>query len=391
MRRLILIVLLLLLAPRMHAAEPLSVHQLEAVLAADIHGNKRGADQATDLLAQINREDELAPRIAQIQLSERLTSATLHRLVATYKLGPLTRDSLELIADRSALLDPPADEIPGLPPPDLATQRTLIHDAGAFVFQTLAHLPDFFAVRTTEHFDDAPLVMNGMVLAQTPGLHRVATYHREITFRDGRELLTALDRERIPLWGWGMETQGEFGPEPAIVFLDIAHGKLAFSHWEKGPSGNLAVFRYEVPAQASHYEIRTACRVSQASDQPPSYHGSLAVDAAAGTLVRLTLQADEAPGASISGVASVIEYGPVILGQRTFICPRRSLAFSTQQIACPDRKHVKKLDPPILFLNRTEFTAYHRLGSESTILPGSVVQAGSNPPSVTQNPDTPHR
>ncbi|MFP5235940.1 MAG: hypothetical protein ACLGSD_08545 [Acidobacteriota bacterium] len=388
MRRLILIVLLLLLAPRLHAAEPMSVHQLEAMLAAHDSSKKHSADEATDLLAQINREDELAPKIAQIRLTERLTPGTLQRLVATYKLGPLTRDALELIADRSALLDPPADEIPDLPPPDLATQRTLIHNAGAFVFQTLSHLPDFFAIRTTEHFDDEPLVMNGMVLAQTPGLHHVATYRREITFRDGRELLTALNRERTPLWGWGMETQGEFGPEPAIVFLDIAHGKLAFSHWEKGPSGKLAVFRYDVPSAASHYEIRTACRVSEASDQHPSYHGSLALDEA-GTLVRLTLQADEMPDNSISGVASVIEYAPVVLGNRTFVCPWRSLAFSMQQMACPDQKHRKKLEQPIFFLNRTEFTAYHRLGSESTILPGPVVQAGSTPPPATQNPDTP--
>lgn len=389
MRRLILVVLLVLLAPRLHAAEPMSIHQLEDMLAA--HTSRQAEAEGTDLLAQIDREDDLAPRIAQIQLTERLTAATEKRLIATYKLGPLTRDALDLIADRSALLDPPADEILNLPPPDMAAQRLMLHEAGAFIFQTLSHLPDFFALRTTEHFDDAPLIMNGLLLAQTPGLHRVATYRREVTFRDGRELMTALDQERIPLWNWGMETQGEFGPEPAIVFLDIAHGKLAFSHWEKGLAGNLAVFRYSVPSDASHYDIRTACRVSKAADHHPAYHGSMALGAATGTLVRFTLQADDDRSEPISGVASVIEYGPVVLGKRTFICPLRSLAFSTQEIACPDGKHSKRLERPILFLNRTDFTAYHRLGSESIILPGSVVQAGSSPPPVTPNPDTPRR
>jgi hypothetical protein len=389
MRRLFLFVLLVSLAPRLHAAEPMSIHQLEAMLAAHSNSPREADPDKLDLLAQIDREDDLAPRIAQIQLTERLTAATEKRLIATYKLGPLTRDALELIADRSALLDPPPDEILNLPPPDLAAQRAMLHEAGAFVFQTLAHLPNFFAVRTTEHFDDAPLIMNGLLLAQTPGLHRVDVYRREVTFRDGRELMTALDRERISLWNWGMDTQGEFGPEPAIVFLDIAHGKLAFSHWEKGPSGNLAVFLYAVPAEASHYEIRTACRVSKAADHHPAYHGTLALDAATGTLVRFTLQADDERDERISGVASVIEYGPVVLGNRSFICPRRSLAFSTQEIACQDGKHPKRLEQPILFLNRTDFSAYHRLGSESTILPGSVVQAGSTPPPATQNPDTP--
>lgn len=391
MRRLILLVLLVLLAPRLHAAEPMSVHQLEAMLAAHSSSPRQAEAESTDLLAQIDREDDLAPRIAQIELTERLTPQTLHRIVATYKLGPLTRDALELIADRSALLDPPPDEIPNLPPPDLAAQRAMLHEAGEFVFQTLTHLPNFFAVRTTEHFDDAPIVMNGMLLAQTPGLHRVATYRREVTFRDGRELLTAIDRERIPLWNWGMETQGEFGPEPAIVFLDIAHGKLAFSHWEKGPSGNLAVFRYAVPSEASHYDIRTACRVSRPSDSHPAYHGSLALDPATGALVRFTLRADDVQNDPISGVASVIEYGPVVLGKRTFICPQRSLAFSTQEIACQDQKHRKRLEQPIFFLNRTDFTGYHRLGSESIILPDSVVLAGPEPAPAAPNPDTPRR
>lgn len=391
MRRLILFVLLVVLAPRLHAAEPMSVHQLEDMLAAHTDSPKQAEAGNPDLLAQIAREDDLAPRIAQIQLTQRLTATTQKRLIATYKLGPLTRDALELIADRSALLDPPPDEIPNLPPPDLAAQRIMLHEAGAFVFQTLSHLPNFFALRTTEHFDDAPLIMNGMLLAQTPGLHRVGVHRREVTFRDGREMLRAIDTERTPMWNWGLETQGEFGPEPAIVFLDIAHGKLAFSHWEKGPSGDLAVFLYEVPAEASHYEIRTACRVSKAADHHPAYHGSLALDATTGTLVRFTLQADDDRDEPISGVASVIEYGPVVLGKRSFICPRRSLAFSTQQIACQDGKHPKRLEQPILFLNRTDFSAYHRLGSELTILPGSVVQAGSAPPPATPNPDTPRR
>lgn len=392
MRRLIVFVLLLLPALRLRATEPMSVHQLGAMLANHPSPSETAALQAPDLLSQIAREDELAPRIAHIELTDRLTPETRHRLIATYHLGPLTRDALQLIADRSALLDPPPDEIPDLPPPALAAQRAMLHQAGAFVFQSLTHLPDFFAVRITTHFDDAPILVNGMLLSQSPGLHRVATFRREVTFRDGREVLTALDQEHIPLWNWGMETQGEFGPEPAIVFLDIGHGKLAFSHWEKGASGNLAVFRYAVPSEASHYEVRTACRVSKPADKHPGYHGSIAIDPATGALMRFTLQADSQPGDPISGVASVIEYGPIVLGQRTFICPLRSLAFSTQEIACKDEKHRQRLEKPILFLNRTLFTTYHRLGSQTTIVPGSMVEAGSaNPAKPQKNQDLPRR
>lgn len=393
MRRPILFVLLAFLAIRLHAAERMSVLELEALLAAHSAGDTtQPQDKNTDLLAEITREDDLAPRIAQIELTERLTPATRHRLISKYKLGPLTQDVLDLIADRSALLDPPPDEIPTLPPPDFAAQRVMVHGAGAFVFQTLAHLPDFFATRVTTHFDDGPVLVGGQVLSATPGLHRVGTVRREVTFRDGREILTVLPQsERIQMWDQGMQTQGEFGPEPAIVFLDIAHGKLAFHHWEKSAAGNVAVFSYSVPAEASHYEVRTACRVSQTFRKQPAYHGEITLEPATGALLRFTLQEDAAPDDPVSGVASVIEYGPVSLGNRTYICPLRSLAFSVQQSsACNRKAREQKLSRPVVYLNRTQFTTYHRLGSEHTIVPAPVIQAGSTlPADPPVNPDSP--
>jgi hypothetical protein len=294
------------------------------------------------------------------------------------------------LADRSAFLDPPSNEIPDLPPPDAAAQRAMVHAAGNFVFQSLTHLPNFFAIRTTTHFDDGPIMMNGQVLSTAADLHRVETYRREITFRDGREITTALQQtgERMGLWDQGMQTQGEFGPEPAIVFLDIAHGKLAFHHWEKTTNGNVAVFRYSVPAEASHYEVTTTCRVSRTFEKRPAYHGSLTLDPATGALLRFTLQADAAAGDPVSSVASVIEYGQVVLGNRTYICPLRSLAFSVQQAsACSRNAREKKMERSIVFMNRTQFTTYHRLGSDATIVTAPVVKAGTNLADAPADPE----
>lgn len=394
MRRLLLFALLTLLGARLEAAERMTVHQLEQMLAAHVApASPKGTGD--DLLAQISREDDLAPRIGQIDLTERLTPATRDRLIATYKLGPLTQAALHLLGDRSALLDLPADEIPNLPPPDLAAQRAMLHAAGAFVFQTLARLPDFFATRITTHFDDSPVVINGAVLSTAADLHMAGTFRREVTYRDGREILTTTQEseQHVPTWDQGLETAGEFGPEPAIVFLDLLHGKLAFDHWEKAATGNLAVFRYSVPADASHYQVAASCRVTRTFVRLPSYHGTFSVDPATGALARITLQTDSLPNDPISGVASVIEYGPVELGKHTYICPLRSLAFSVeQQAACQDRKaHHRKLSRPVVYLNRTQFTTYHRLGSDSTIVTAPLVQAGSAPPADARiQPDSPH-
>lgn len=395
MRRLLLFALLALLGARLEAAERMTVHQLEQMLAAHVApASEKGADD--DLLAEISREDDLAPRIGQIELTERLTRATRDRLVTTYKLGPLTQAALDLLGDRSALLDPPQEEMPSLPPPDVAAQRAMLRSAGAFVFQALARLPDFFATRITTHFDDAPIVMNGAVLSTAADLHMAGTFRREVTYRDGREILTAMQEsdQRVPMWDQGLQTEGEFGPEPAIIFLDLAHGKLAFDHWEKRGTANVAVFRYSVPQEASHYQIAASCRVTRTFMRRPSYHGTFSVDPATGALVRITLQTDSLPDDPISGVSSVIEYGPVELGKHTYICPLRSVAFSVEQeTACGTGKtRARRLSRPIVYLNRTQFTTYHRLGSDSNIVAAPAVQAGTTPPADAQiHPDSPRR
>ena len=374
-------------------AQRASVQQLEQLLAADASqsGAKAGG---MDLLAQVMREDDLAPRLSALELTERLTPPTRARLVKTYKLGPLSQDALAMLADRSALLDPPQAEIPSLPPPDIAMQRAMVRGAGDFVFQTLAHLPNFFATRSTTHFDDGPITVNGRVLVASENLRMTGKSSREITFRDGRELISPLTQatEKERLRDDGMETQGEFGPEPGIVFLDIAHGSLAFHHWETTALGRVAVFRYAVPAEASHYQVKTNCRVTQKFQKQPAYHGSITLDPATGVLLRLTLEADSSRNDPISQVGSVIEYGSVELGKNSYTCPIRSLAFSVQESdACTHDARDRRLGRPVAFMNLTRFTAYHRLGSESQIVPAPVAQTSSHEPQKTNSsPDLPH-
>lgn len=381
MRRMLLFALLAALLPVPGMGQRVSVSQLEQVLATQGTASGKGSG-GSDLLAEVEREDELAPRLSELELTERLTPETYARLEKAYKPGPMTREALELLADRSALLDPPQNELPQRPPPAIASQRAMLHAAGEFVFQSLSHLPNFFAERVTVHFDDAPIFMNHQLLSADPAIHQVATLRRDVTYRDGREVMTPVEASASAAeeQAVGMQTRGEFGPEPAIVFMDVAHGSLAFHHWERTPEGGVAaVFRYAVPAQTSHYEVDMTCG-ARTMRRYPAYHGSLEIDPEQGVLVRLTLETEPVEGDPLAGTASVIEYGPVVLGNRSYICPLRSLAFSVQQAnAC--NAHERKYARPVTYLNRTSFANYHRLGSESTILatPGGPKAAGPTP------------
>lgn len=379
MRTAILLGLILAAALGESRAQRVTVQELEQVLASAAPIPSRGSkgDGDADLQAQMNREQSLSPRISRLELKERLTGMARARLVTKYSLGPLTRTALELVADRSALLDPPASDFPDTPPPDDDAQKSMIRQASEFVFKTLTHLPDFFALLTTTQFDDGPVVAGGEVLTADPGMHLVGSSRKEITFSEGKE---AFDSSSMSVASKqprdvGLKSQGEFGAEAAIVFLDMKEGSITFHHWESGAAGPLAVFRYTVPQSASHYEVKYACHGQPIFHAQPAYHGTLSIDPATGVMVRYTVQAESSVGDPITRVASAIEYGAVVLGVRRYFCPLRSLAFMVEEAdTCSDARR-RKMDRPVAMLNRIIFSDYHKLGSEMEIVP-----ADQNPP-----------
>ena len=106
----------------------------------------------------------------------------------------------------------------------------------------------------------------------------------------------------------------------------------------------------------------------------PGYHGSLFIDPGTGVIRRVTLDAELGDG-PVSRAGTVIEYGPVTIGDRKFICPLRSMyiyegppEFGPQSSEIPVAS-VQALEPKgTLYVNETSFTNYHRLGSEMRII-----------------------
>ena len=149
----------------------------------------------------------------------------------------------------------------------------------------------------------------------------------QITFQDGKEVTDGSIRhkrcqsERTI----GLESRGEFGTEAAVVLMDVEKGSIAFDHWEQSMAGPAAVYRYSVPRESSHYEVTNACQDHVSFHDTPGYSGEIALDPKSGAILRMTLVAESKPGDPVSHVASVIEYGPVVLGNHRSICPLRSL------------------------------------------------------------------
>jgi len=355
-------------------------------------------------------DNEIAKQISGIQLLERLSPSTLAGLKSEFSPGPKTAQALDLLADCSAILDPPPTELPSRPPPDAAGLKAMFHSTVYFVGTTMRQMPDFMATRVTQSYNDIdPHAAGGMpdtsedvsLIAPHSAMIPIGTFTQQITYRDGKEVSSdGKDARQKPAeMPPGFTTRGEFGPILSMVLLDAAKGKLAWSHWEQTESGVAAVFHYQVPQTASHYAIDYCClgagqdRASGATfmesgvgGQPahftsndqipgtnkindsyrgtPSYHGSIYIDPATGAILRITLDAELNPSEPITREASAIDFGDVEIGGKKFVCPLRSVSIRLTRAYLQNQAGVRT----VLHVNRTQFTSYHRFGSSVQVI-----------------------
>ncbi len=366
----------------------MSAAQLEHVLSADSAAHKSDA--------------EIARQIRIVELSERLTDTTLERLNRHFAAGSQAALALLLLADRSSFLDPPTSELPTTPAPNAATQQQLLEAAQRFALQILPRLPDFLATRTTLSFDDSPQEATKGGYLQRMGLHPVSTSKAEVSVRSEQNASMGSTSAQSQTQG-GLVTWGEFGSTLLIILSDSSHSRIAWSHWEQTSSGQVAVFHYEVPKAASHYEIVAPVEQAQPGFQSnpsaatggtiamvarsttrwtrtkPGYQGSLWVDPATGTILRVSLVADLSGNSALNRGAIVVEYGRVTIADTTFICPVRSLALSSVPSTINDTFEGATTE----WLNENLFTNYHIFAATSRILTESDAATSRTPDAKT--------
>ncbi len=375
------------------AAQPTTVEQLERMLAQ----------------SQGKPDAEVARQLADVELTERLSSARLVQLRADAP-GEKSRQALLLLADESAFLRPPASEIPATAPPDLAAQRRMMALTVNYLGKSLPLLPNLFATRNTTRFESAsqPAESAGGL----PPLRAVARSAVTVFYRDSHEFLEPAVQKAAKAQPpeRGLTTWGEFGSILGIVMIDAARSRLAWSHWEMGPGGLEGVFYYSVPKEKSHYDVRFCCIAAAYAmetnvlNQRTGYHGEIAVDPANGAILRITVEADLDPGNPIARASMAVEYGPVEIGGKTYICPARGIALAlapdTRQLhsllSQENRGALSPFEKTSLgglpkvshqfLLNDTAFRQYHLFRVEARILPGKSEIASERAPgsSVSQ-------
>jgi hypothetical protein len=310
-----------------------------------------------------------------LRLTERLSSANLTLLKAVLP-GVRARNALVALADASVFLDPPAAEISGAPAPEPTEERQISSLMVNYLARTVPKLPNFYATRTTAHYDDTAEDPNVQV---APGdsagpLHWAGVSSATVVYNDGKEVADPgpLKRKQENPEATGLVTVGTFGPIQATVIGDGARSQMAFSRWEQGIDGLVAVFRVAVPMGKSHYRVvyRRPSQ-TQAMEQPVAYHGDISVDPATGIILRVTIKADFEPGVEVMRADVMVEYGPVDIGAKSYICPVRSVSLFQWCGKVEPRNAFApaiRLDVEITRLNDVTFSSYHMFRAEVRVL-----------------------
>jgi hypothetical protein len=147
------------------------------------------------------------------------------------------------------------------------------------------------------------------------------------------------------------------------------------------------VFRYKVPKEKSHYEVGYCCapgkKANRVLEQMPGYHGEIAINPTDGTIFRVTLQADLEPPGPVVQANVMVEYGPLEIGGKTYICPVRSVSLQVDSLPTAvteyDGENTRDdlleelLNPPETMqtlLNDVVFEQYHLFRSQARVLTG---------------------
>ncbi|HVT96482.1 MAG TPA: hypothetical protein VHE33_03190 [Acidobacteriaceae bacterium] len=351
--RFIPVFVLFIAIPRAHGVKPVTIAQMGEILDAN-----RGRS-----------DTRVAGEIAGFKLTERVSARQFAAWEAQFP-GPQTQDRLLVLSDESAFQPLPASEISADPSPALSAEEKILDAARIYASKTMRNLPNLLAIRTTVHFqsssddalkrarenpvgsegvDDLPLSFTGQSSAP-------------IAYRDGNEV--AVDHGRMP-GSHGLTTRDEFGPILTIVLGDAKQGSIVWGYWQRNGNTRIAVFRYRVPAEKSHYLVNFP--EGGLIRLRPAYHGEIAIDPETGSILRLSIVSDpkRLPEPAI-GV--VVEYGSVNLGDRPYIVPLHGIALGKVPIGSIPRQDGSAITPVQTFLNDIAFRSYQLFRADSRIL-----------------------
>jgi hypothetical protein len=317
----------------------------------------------------VDRDDQRTARTLQsVHLSERLSDSTIDML-RQMGAGRETLRELRKLARKSSALPPPSEEPIGVTPEPSATEKAAMIDAMIrYASDYVGGLPDFVCTREARQFrtglttrssggltdlvgpDGIPIMAPGegspadKRWGATGSYTAEAVYaggadHYKVTQVDGKPTTESFDKfDRKVSWGEFSGAMKEvFGSGPGFEW----------DHWEVTGGKRSAVFTYSVDSAHSHYSI--CC--------PPAviaHRGFVYTDPQNGTVRRIIMYAAGLTNRSpITALGNVVDYGEVTIGDRSYLLPRTSVAYTRTRTA-ESREEI-------------DYRNYRKFGADTTV------------------------
>jgi hypothetical protein len=371
MRKWVVVLLLTVSAWPAMAAKSVTVGQLDQLLDT-LRGKSDG---------------KVAGELSDLELTERVSPVRLAHWEKDFP-GSRTHEALTKLADLAAFLNPPASDVVPIPGPDSATQERMLEMAGEYVKTTMTRLPNFLATRETTHFEDTPSqqtliasggnafgshAMRGQALSvsstEYKSLRSTGSFSTTVTYRDGYEVhgTDAEQGKNQSKPASTLTTYGEFGPILSVVMGDVLRSEVMWQRWEQGASEPVAVFRYTVHEEQSNYMVGIPSG-GKIEEIYPGYQGEIAIDPATGAILRISVVALLPPPYQAMQTAILVEYAPVTIGEQSYICPVRGVAFLKIPLAHAAAVQQGSVVEVQTQLNDVAFTQYHLFRAKARIV-----------------------
>jgi len=314
-------------------------------------------------LQQAKKSDaDVATRLKDVELGEQLTASTKEALVQ-YSPGPLAAEQLDILEGRSAMLAPPASDLPAAAAPDVTAQKAILAKAVDYVTNVYMQSPHLAAAKTTSRFQDGVegIRTNSGQTSNMPNAGRswetpnmfmrlIGSHTSPVEIEKGSELITPV-KQKQP---WGQNGQvSEAGPGPLLsVILEeaAAAGKLNWLRWQTIRGKQVAVFSFAVPKKKSRYEVHYCCfpvtqdtgRMGYEGTTPNlqfgtewkdfktvvGYRGEFFIEPDSGAILRVVTEAELKPTDFVHQEDMRIDYGPVMIDGKTHTLPIESFTLN---------------------------------------------------------------
>jgi len=321
-------------------------------------------DMLTTLQHDKKNDEETATQLKQTELTEQLTFATMNTM-GDLVPGPLSTEQMYVLEARSAMLPPPASDLPTAAAPDAASQQAMLAKAQDYVSKTYAQLPHLTASRMTARFQDGIVtpptyssIQGGIADNKDPLFEQAKTWVRLMnTKADTVESENGIEKFAKDKTQWGPNGLAASIGQPLALttaMQEIAsNGNPKWLRWQLINGKQIAVYSFAVDKKKTHFSVNYCCfpqtdttgtthvssPISAGANIPGNmqnnvqwgnfkastgYHGELFLDPETGNVVRIITEADFKPSDFVHHEAVRTDYAPMTIGGKTLIVPIRT-------------------------------------------------------------------